>query len=94
MLVEKDRGVTGEGGCHLHRRYGLFRPFHDAVADLSVTGSLGIANVYVPLFLGSFLLTVPSRFRAVEFPQGFTGYLLSHETYLYIYSTSHSRFRL
>ncbi|KAH8893853.1 RTA1 protein [Thozetella sp. PMI_491] len=37
------------------------------------------------LYLGSFLIMVRSVFRAVEYLQGFNGYLLSHEAYLYIF---------
>jgi hypothetical protein len=34
---------------------------------------------------GSLLIMVRSIFRAVEYLQGFDGYLLSHEIYLYIF---------
>ncbi|OHF01553.1 RTA1 protein [Colletotrichum orchidophilum] len=37
------------------------------------------------LYLGSFLVMVRSIFRAAEYLQGFDGYLLSHEAYLYIF---------
>ncbi|OHW90248.1 RTA1 domain protein [Colletotrichum incanum] len=37
------------------------------------------------LYLGSFLIMVRSIFRAVEYLQGFDGYILSHEAYLYIF---------
>ncbi|KAK7706479.1 hypothetical protein SLS63_013966 [Diaporthe eres] len=37
------------------------------------------------LYLGSFLIMVRSVFRAVEYLQGFNGYLLRHEAYLYIF---------
>ncbi|KAL0934369.1 RTA1 domain protein [Colletotrichum truncatum] len=37
------------------------------------------------LYLGSFLIMVRSLFRAVEYLQGFDGYLLRHEAYLYIF---------
>jgi hypothetical protein len=37
------------------------------------------------LYLGSFLIMVRSVFRAVEYLQGFDGYLLRHEAYLYIF---------
>lgn len=37
------------------------------------------------LYLGSLLIMVRSLFRAVEYLQGFDGYLLSHEAYLYIF---------
>ncbi|OLN88264.1 Protein RTM1-like protein 1 [Colletotrichum chlorophyti] len=37
------------------------------------------------LYLGSFLIMVRSIFRAVEYLQGFDGYLLSHEAYLYLF---------
>ncbi|KAF6843736.1 RTA1 domain protein [Colletotrichum musicola] len=37
------------------------------------------------LYVGSFLIMVRSIFRAVEYLQGFDGYLLSHEAYLYLF---------
>ncbi|EHA51428.1 RTA1 domain-containing protein [Pyricularia oryzae 70-15] len=37
------------------------------------------------LYLGSALIMVRSIFRAVEYLQGFNGYLLSHEVYLYVF---------
>ncbi|KAF9872460.1 rta1 domain protein [Colletotrichum karsti] len=37
------------------------------------------------LYLGSMLIMVRSVFRAVEYIQGFNGYLLSHEAYLYVF---------
>jgi len=37
------------------------------------------------LYLGSALIMVRSVFRAIEYLQGFNGYLLSHEAYLYIF---------
>ena len=37
------------------------------------------------LYVGSFLIMVRSLFRAVEYLQGFDGYLLRHEAYLYIF---------
>jgi hypothetical protein len=37
------------------------------------------------LCVGSLLIMVRSIFRAVEYLQGFDGYLLSHEVYLYIF---------
>lgn len=37
------------------------------------------------LYLGSFLIMVRSVFRAVEYLQGFNGFLLRHEAYLYIF---------
>lgn len=37
------------------------------------------------LYLGSFLIMVRSVFRAVEYLQGFNGYLLRHEAYLYLF---------
>ncbi|RGP78254.1 hypothetical protein FLONG3_3569 [Fusarium longipes] len=37
------------------------------------------------LYAGSFLIMVRSIFRAVEYLQGFDGYLLRHEAYLYIF---------
>ncbi|KAH8749747.1 RTA-like protein [Diaporthe sp. PMI_573] len=36
------------------------------------------------LYVGSLLIMVRSLFRAVEYLQGFDGYLLRHEAYLYI----------
>ncbi|UPK92343.1 hypothetical protein LCI18_003278 [Fusarium solani-melongenae] len=37
------------------------------------------------LYVGSMLIMVRSVFRAVEYLQGFDGYLLKHEVYLYIF---------
>lgn len=37
------------------------------------------------LYLGSFMIMVRSVFRAVEYLQGFNGYLLRHEAYLYLF---------
>lgn len=37
------------------------------------------------LYIGSLLIMVRSLFRAVEYLQGFDGYLLKHEAYLYIF---------
>ena len=37
------------------------------------------------LYIGSGLIMVRSAFRAIEYLQGFDGYLLSHEVYLYIF---------
>lgn len=37
------------------------------------------------LYLGSFLIMVRSIFRAAEYLQGFNGYLLRHEAYLYVF---------
>jgi SNF family Na+-dependent transporter len=37
------------------------------------------------LYIGSLLVMVRSIFRAVEYLQGFDGYLLSYEAYLYIF---------
>ncbi|KAF4953504.1 hypothetical protein FGADI_5838 [Fusarium gaditjirri] len=37
------------------------------------------------LYIGSFLIMVRSIFRAVEYLQGFNGYLLRHEAYLYAF---------
>ncbi|GKT47198.1 protein RTA1 [Colletotrichum spaethianum] len=52
----------------------------------------GRSNTSIPwrkhmktLYLGSFLIMVRSIFRAVEYLQGFDGYILRHEAYLYIF---------
>jgi hypothetical protein len=37
------------------------------------------------LCVGSLLIMVRSVFRAIEYLQGFNGYLLSHEAYLYVF---------
>ncbi|KAM6507178.1 hypothetical protein FALCPG4_018560 [Fusarium falciforme] len=37
------------------------------------------------LYIGSMMIMVRSVFRAVEYLQGFDGYLLKHEVYLYIF---------
>ncbi|RYC77584.1 hypothetical protein BFJ63_vAg19542 [Fusarium oxysporum f. sp. narcissi] len=41
-------------------------------------------HMYV-LYVGSLLIMIRSVFRAVEYLQGFDGYLLKHEIYLYIF---------
>ncbi|WQF85843.1 Putative RTA-like protein [Colletotrichum destructivum] len=55
----------------------------------------GRANSSIPwrrhmraLYLGSVLIMVRSVFRAVEYLQGFDGYLLSHEAYLYFFDAT------
>ncbi|KAI8664962.1 hypothetical protein LRP88_14536 [Fusarium phalaenopsidis] len=40
------------------------------------------------LYVGSMLIMVRSVFRAVEYLQGFDGYLLKHEAYLYIFDAA------
>ncbi|TVY78751.1 Protein RTA1 [Fusarium oxysporum f. sp. cubense] len=40
------------------------------------------------LYVGSMLIMVRSVFRAIEYLQGFDGYLLRHEAYLYIFDAS------
>lgn len=40
------------------------------------------------LYLGSLLIMVRSVFRAIEYLQGFDGYLLSHEAYLYVFDAA------
>lgn len=52
----------------------------------------GLSNGSIPwrkhmraLYLGSFLIMVRSVFRAAEYLQGFDGYLVRHEAYLYIF---------
>lgn len=40
------------------------------------------------LYLGSVVIMIRSIFRAVEYLQGFDGYLLSHEAYLYIFDAT------
>lgn len=40
------------------------------------------------LYIGSMLIMVRSVFRAVEYLQGFDGYLLRHEIYLYIFDAT------
>ncbi|KAM5345677.1 hypothetical protein ACJ41O_011538 [Fusarium nematophilum] len=42
----------------------------------------------IALYVGSVLIMVRSVFRAVEYLQGFDGYLLSHEVYLYIFDAA------
>lgn len=42
----------------------------------------------VALYIGSMLIMVRSVFRAVEYLQGFDGYLLRHELYLYIFDAA------
>jgi len=37
------------------------------------------------LYIGSALIMVRSVFRAIEYLQGFDGYILNHEAYLYIF---------
>ncbi|KAJ3536886.1 hypothetical protein NM208_g6534 [Fusarium decemcellulare] len=40
------------------------------------------------LYVGSMLIMVRSVFRAIEYIQGFNGYLLSHEAYLYVFDAA------
>ncbi|KAH7268032.1 hypothetical protein FSOLCH5_008447 [Fusarium solani] len=40
------------------------------------------------LYVGSMLIMVRSVFRAIEYLQGFNGYLLRHEAYLYIFDAA------
>ncbi|KAF9776716.1 hypothetical protein IL306_005064 [Fusarium sp. DS 682] len=42
----------------------------------------------IALYIGSFLIMVRSVFRAIEYLQGFNGYLLRHEAYLYIFDAT------
>lgn len=42
----------------------------------------------VALYIGSMLIMVRSVFRAVEYLEGFDGYLLRHEVYLYIFDAA------
>ncbi|KAH7020384.1 RTA1 like protein-domain-containing protein [Ilyonectria destructans] len=55
----------------------------------------GLSNSGVPwkkhmtaLYIGSMLIMVRSVFRAIEYLQGFDGYLLRHELYLYIFDAA------
>jgi hypothetical protein len=41
----------------------------------------------VILYIASVLIMIRSIFRVVEYLQGFSGYLLSHEVYLYIFDS-------
>lgn len=41
----------------------------------------------VTLYIASVLIMIRSVFRVVEYLQGFSGYLLSHEVYLYIFDS-------
>lgn len=62
--------------------------FHFKLRQRPTTRSLsGIAweKHMVILFAASLLIMVRSVFRVVEYLQGFNGYLLSHEIYLYIF---------
>ncbi|KAF4847786.1 Protein RTA1 [Colletotrichum siamense] len=62
--------------------------FHRAINNAPT----GRSNSSIPwrkhmtaLYVGSFLIMVRSVFRAAEYLQGFDGYLLKHEAYLYIF---------
>ncbi|KAG5762546.1 hypothetical protein H9Q72_009360 [Fusarium xylarioides] len=62
--------------------------FHRAIsANPTARSSSGIPwqKHMLALYIGSFLIMVRSIFRAVEYLQGFDGYLLKHEAYLYIF---------
>lgn len=48
------------------------------------TGALPFKKHMGTIFVTSFLIMVRSIFRVVEYIQGFDGYLLSHEVYLYL----------
>jgi len=39
----------------------------------------------IALYAGSLLILIRSIFRVVEYLQGFRGYILSHEIYLYLF---------
>lgn len=57
---------------------------HQSPTWQSQTHSLWRRHMWA-LYAGSTLIMVRSVFRAVEYLQGFDGYLLSHEAYLYIF---------
>lgn len=62
--------------------------FHLAIRRVPTTrSSSGIPweKHMMALFIASLLIMVRSIFRVVEYLQGFDGYLLRHETYLYIF---------
>ncbi|KAF5685916.1 RTM1-like protein [Fusarium denticulatum] len=62
--------------------------FHRAIsANPTARSSSGLPwqKHMLALYIGSFLIMVRSIFRAVEYLQGFDGYLLKHEAYLYIF---------
>lgn len=40
------------------------------------------------LYTGSFLILVRCIFRVIEYLQGFTGYLLEHEVYVYVFDAT------
>lgn len=42
----------------------------------------------ITLYLASFLIMVRSIFRVVEYLQGFDGYILEHEAFLYIFDAT------
>ncbi|KAH7217243.1 related to RTM1 protein [Fusarium oxysporum] len=62
--------------------------FHRAIsANPTARSSSGLPwqKHMLALYIGSFLIMVRSIFRAAEYLQGFNGYLLRHEAYLYIF---------
>ncbi|KAF5987308.1 RTM1 [Fusarium coicis] len=62
--------------------------FHRAIsANPTARSSSGLPwqKHMLALYIGSFLIMVRSIFRAVEYLEGFDGYLLKHEAYLYIF---------
>ncbi|KAF4499652.1 RTM1 [Fusarium agapanthi] len=62
--------------------------FHRAIsANPTARSSSGLPwqKHMLTLYIGSFLIMVRSLFRAIEYLQGFDGYVLRHEAFLYIF---------
>lgn len=68
---------------------GLFdyRVIHSPTAkslDLSIKWRRSINSLY----LGSVLIWIRCMFRLIEYAQGYSGYLISHEVYLYVFDAA------
>ncbi|KAL6363793.1 hypothetical protein LRP88_03217 [Fusarium phalaenopsidis] len=63
--------------------------------DLSIRGAPTVRSLggapwkkhMMALYIGSVFIMVRSVFRAIEYMQGFDGYLLSHEPYMYVFDS-------
>lgn len=62
--------------------------FHSRTRSQAVKPNEGNWKLLLKILeLSSFLIFVRSIYRVVEYAQGFSGYLISHEVYLYVFDT-------
>lgn len=59
------------------------RPTEKVITD-NASGGLWQKHLYA-IFAGSTLILIRSVFRLIEYAQGYTGFLASHEVYLYVF---------